>query len=82
MNLKEIFGKSKSIKVIEGEHERARIIITRKSRFIRKDAEKLIERCRISALSPEKIAITIEAPLCSKAKQLIEENGYQLFVNC
>ena len=46
MDLKEIFEKSKSVEVIENTDGTTEIRINRKSRFIRNDAEKIMEKCR------------------------------------
>ena len=78
MDLKDIFGKSKSVEITEGDHGRVLITIARKSRFIRKDAEKLAERCRSVGANPAEITLKIDAPLCSKAKRVLEEEGFDI----
>jgi hypothetical protein len=45
MDLKEIFEKSKSVEVIENTDGTTEIRINRKSRFLRNDAEKIMEKC-------------------------------------
>ena len=78
MDLKDIFGKSKSIEIRESDHGRILITIARKSRFLRKDAEKLVERCRSVGVNPAEITLKIDAPLCSKAKRVLEEKGFDI----
>ena len=78
MNLQDIFKQSKSVKVEEENGEKSTIVITRKSRFIRKDATNMIDKCQKAKISPENIRLKINAPLCSKAKKLLEEEGFQI----
>ncbi len=74
MNLKELYEKSKSVSVIENANGGVTLIISRKSRFIRKDAEKLLEKLHKSDIALENITIKFNAPLCSKAKCFLESN--------
>ena len=78
MDLKDIFGESKSIEIVESDNGKVLISITRKSRFIRKDAEKLAERCRSVGANPAEIILKIDAPLCSKAKIVLKEEGFDI----
>jgi hypothetical protein len=37
-----------------------------------------MEKCRKAGVKSAKITLKITAPLCSKAKKLLQENGYQV----
>ena len=74
--LKELFAKSKSVTVTESANGKATVVISRASRFIRRDAEKLLARFAEAGFGPDKIIVSINAPLCSKAGKLLQENGY------
>ena len=78
MNIKQLFEKSKSVAVTEDAHGGILLTISRKSRFIRKDAEKLLEKIYNSGLEPEKIMIKFNAPLCSKAKAFLESRKIKI----
>jgi hypothetical protein len=58
------------------------IFIEKKSRILRKEAEELMGfHHKVEQLIESKIkykCILIHAPLCSKAKQLLEENGWKV----
>ena len=75
MHLKEIFEKAKSVSVTELSDNRVAISINRKSRFIRKDAEKLIEKIKLSDVAVSNITLEINAPLCSKAERFLSSNN-------
>ena len=59
------------------------IKLTKKSRVLRKEAEELMAlHEKMEAYKNTKITkkyIWIEAPLCSKAKALLEEHGWKVF---
>ncbi|GEM_PF-6720887 len=74
MTLKKLFEKSKSVFVTENADGAVTITVNRKSRFIRKDAEKLLEKIHTSMIEPGKITIKFNAPLCSKAKLFLESH--------
>ena len=78
MDVKDIFGKSKSIEITDSGDGRVCVTVTRKSRFIRKDAEKLIEKIRTAGANSANITLTINAPLCSKAKGILEKEGFNI----
>lgn len=79
MDMKDIFKKSKSVKVEEDKSGKTVIHITRKSRFIRKDAQNLLTKCQKVQTAPGNIILKIDAPLCSKAKVFLEEKGFHFF---
>jgi len=78
MNMKQLFEKSKSVAVKEDANGGILVTINRKSRFIRKDAEKLLEKLNNSDIETEKITIKFNAPLCSKAKGFLESNKIRI----
>ena len=78
INLKELFEKSKSVSIVENANRDVIITINRKSRFIRKDAEKLLKKLQASTIVPEKITLKFNAPLCSKAKAFLESNKIKI----
>ena len=78
MDLKDIFGNSKSIEIRDIGDGRFCVTVTRKSRFIRKDAEKLIDKIRIAGANPANITLVINAPLCSKAKAILTKEGFNI----
>lgn len=60
-------------------------IVDAKSRFIRKNANDLIELCEILAKyldhNFKKKELLISSPLCSKAKTFLKENGWSVRVD-
>ena len=78
MNLKEVFEKSKSVSVVENANGGVMVTISRKSRFIRKDAEIFLEKLKNSGIAADKITIKFNAPLCSKAKAYLESKKIRI----
>ncbi len=60
-------------------------IVDAKSRFIRKNANDLIELCEVLAKyldhNFKKKELLISSPLCSKAKTFLKENGWSVRVD-
>ena len=60
-------------------------IVDSKSRFIRKNANDLIELCEVLAKyldhNFKKKELLISSPLCSKAKTFLKENGWSVRVD-
>jgi len=56
------------------------IIIQRKSRILLKDGEKVLEKIKlINELIPSaKIDLMTNAPICSKARKFLNENGIEI----
>jgi len=74
--LKKLFSKSKSVTITESGDGRFFVVISRSSRFIRKDAEKLIAKFADAGVTSSEIILTVNAPLCSKAKAFLQDKGY------
>ncbi len=57
-------------------------IINQKSRFLRKNAQELIELCQKLAEFKEhnfkKKVLLISSPICSKAKEFLKDNGWSV----
>jgi hypothetical protein len=54
-------------------------IVSRKSRFIMKDAQKLVDRAKqVKEIAGTTPSLIISAPLCSKAKTFITESGINI----
>ena len=72
MELESLFAKSKTITVKTDSNNNKLITVSRKSRFIKKDAELLLAKIASINSDPSKISLEINAPLCSKAKRILE----------
>ena len=81
------FGIKKRITLYEGVDLKSRytlvIWIERKSRFLQKDAKQLIELVESiqnqRSYNYAKKILLIKAPLCSKAKELLQKEGFRVF---
>ena len=70
------FGLSKRVALYKDSKEELTFIVSRKSRFIKSDADKVIERAKqVEAVSGKYPRLIIAAPLCSKAEQHLKDNG-------
>ncbi len=58
------------------------LIINQKSRFLRKNAQELIELCQKLAEFKDhnfkKKVLLISSPICSKAKEFLKDNGWSV----
>jgi hypothetical protein len=73
------YGLNTSTVLIENERKEIIIVINRKSRIIMKDGRKILEKVRkIQQQENKIISVKTNAPLCSKTKQHLQENGIEI----
>ena len=73
------YGLNTSTVLIENERKEIIIVINRKSRIIMKDGRKILEKVRkIQQQENKIIRVKTNAPLCSKTKQHLQENGIEI----
>tara|TARA_B100001750_G_C15030249_1_gene361431 strand:+ start:189 stop:440 length:252 start_codon:yes stop_codon:yes gene_type:complete len=73
------YGLNTRTVLIENERKEIIIVINRKSRIIMKDGRKILEKVRkIQQQENKIISVKTNAPLCSKTKQHLQENGIEI----
>jgi hypothetical protein len=74
------YGLNSRVSLFRTNRRGIQVLINRKSRIIMKDGYKILKYIeKINKIEKEvKITIKIDAPLCSKTKQFLENNGVTL----
>lgn len=73
------YGISKRVPIFKNDKGDLAFIISRKSRFVMKDAKKLVERAElISRYYNKRPHLIISTPLCSKAEKFLSENKIEI----
>ena len=65
--------------IIEEEKSALTLVVNRKSRIIMKDGRRLLDQVRqIKKLSKKSVSIFTTAPVCSKTKGFLNNNGVEI----
>jgi hypothetical protein len=75
------FGVHKTTKIFRDSESGLTLLIDRKRRVIRADVPKIIEKLesiKKHQVDKKLVSLVITSPLCSKAKKMLEEMGFEV----